>query len=64
MQLCIDVSASVPFSKRALKALYALANSNRSVPLSVTTAWNASSVRFASLEVHHDAPSCKLPDKR
>jgi hypothetical protein len=32
MQLCIDASASVPFCKRVLSTLYALANANRSVP--------------------------------
>ena len=36
MQLCIDASASVPFCKRAPKALYALTNSNRSAPPSIS----------------------------
>src|SRR5829696_3199842 len=38
MQLCSDTSASVPFCKRGLKVLYALANSNRSAPPSVSSA--------------------------
>jgi hypothetical protein len=33
MQLCIDVSASVPLCKRAPEALYTLANSSRPEPL-------------------------------
>jgi hypothetical protein len=64
LQFRIDVSVSVPFCKRAPKALYALANSNRSAPFSVSKARNASSVRFAGLEVHHDAPAGELPDER
>jgi hypothetical protein len=36
MQLCIVASVSVPFCKRGLKALYALANSNRSAPPSIS----------------------------
>jgi hypothetical protein len=53
MQLCIDASTFAPFCKRAFKALYALANSNQSLPTSVSTARKASALRFASVEVHH-----------
>jgi hypothetical protein len=60
----MNVSASVPFSKHALRVLYALANSNCSAPLSLSTAWNDSAVWFADLEVHHNAPACELPDER
>ena len=42
MQLCIDVSASVPFCKRALRAGYALANFSRSTPYSDSSARNRS----------------------
>src|SRR3712207_4161768 len=38
LQFRIDVSASAPFCKRALRALYALANSNRSAPPPVSRA--------------------------
>jgi hypothetical protein len=41
MQLCIDASTSVPLCKRGLKVLYALANSNLSVPLVESSARNA-----------------------
>jgi hypothetical protein len=37
----MDDSASVPFCKRGLKTLYALANSNRSVPLVESSARKA-----------------------
>jgi hypothetical protein len=43
LQFRKDVSASVPFSKHALRALYALADSNCSAPLSVSTARNLGS---------------------
>jgi hypothetical protein len=39
----MDVSVSVPFCKRGLKALYALANSNRSAPYSDSSARNLTS---------------------
>src|ERR671912_679330 len=52
MQLRIDASVSVPFCKRALRALYALSNSNRSAPLVDSSAQNASARWFADLEVH------------
>src|SRR5215212_304021 len=42
----MDVSASVPFSKHALRALYALANSNCSAPLSLSTARNCKPFSF------------------
>src|SRR5688572_18120190 len=42
----MDVSVSMPFCKRSLRALYALVNSNRAVPLSVSRALKRSSVRF------------------
>jgi hypothetical protein len=38
MQLCIDASASMPFCKRVLRALYALVSSKRSAPPSVSSA--------------------------
>src|SRR5829696_7799778 len=40
MQLCIDVSAFIPFCKRVLRALYALVSSKRSAPPSVSRARN------------------------
>src|SRR5829696_4394496 len=43
MQLCIDVSASIPFCKRVLRALYALVSSKRSAPPSVSRARNLGS---------------------
>jgi hypothetical protein len=51
----MDVRASVPLCKSGLRALYTLANSSRSEPLVDSSARNASSVRFAGLEVHHSA---------
>ncbi len=46
-----DISASVPFCKRAPRALYALTNSNRSAPPSVSRARNrgAESVWFRNV---------------
>ena len=40
VQFRMDVGASVPFSKRALRALYALPNFNCSAPLSPSSARN------------------------
>jgi hypothetical protein len=47
LRFCIGVSVSVPFCKCALRALYALANSNRSVPPLVIRVRNRSSGDFA-----------------
>ena len=44
----MDVSASVPFCKRALRALYALANSNHSAPPSVSRVRNCHPFSFRS----------------
>jgi hypothetical protein len=43
LRFCIAVSASVPFCKRGLRGLYALANSSRSVLPSVSRTRNLSS---------------------
>jgi hypothetical protein len=53
LQIRMDDSASVPFCKRGLRALYALANANCSAPLVDSSARNASARWFADLEVHH-----------
>ena len=57
LQFRMDVSVSVPLCKRALTALYTVANSSCSEPLVDSSAWKVSSVRFAGLEVHHSASS-------
>jgi hypothetical protein len=51
------------YGPRRASFLYTFVNSNRSVLPPVSRAWNVSSVRFASLELHHDAPSGELPDE-
>jgi len=51
MQLCIDASASVPFRKRALRALYALANSNLASP-PVSRALKRTAGFFVFLDLH------------
>ena len=48
LQFRIDASASVPFCKRALRALYALANSNLSAPPSVSRIQNCHPLSFRS----------------
>jgi hypothetical protein len=48
----MDVSASVPICRRALTVLYALANSIRSAPLSVSVALNLSSSDFVVMGLY------------
>jgi len=72
MQLRIDASASVLFCKRALRALYALANSNRSVPFSDSRALKRTPSVFVFSDLHGDPVQTKevatlgddLPSKR
>jgi hypothetical protein len=61
LQFRMDVSASVPFSKHALRALYALADSNRSAPHFDNSALNASPSRrmLLSIDVSASVPLCK-----
>jgi len=58
LQLRIDASAFAPFCERAFKALYTLANSNRSVPLSASRARKR---RMDSFAFRKDAPFLHLP---
>ena len=54
LQFRMDVSASVPFRKRAFKVLYALVNSIRSAPLSVSVAVNLSPSGFVFSGLYRD----------
>ena len=54
MQLCIDASASVPFCKRTIRALYALTNSNRSAPLVDSSARKANPIPFVFCRIRND----------
>jgi len=53
MQLCIDVSASVAFCKRALKALNTLANFSHSAPLVDCSAWKCNPETLVLLRIRH-----------
>src|SRR5215212_10478538 len=52
IQLCIDASASVPFCKRVLRALYALVSSKRSAPPSVSWALKRTPRDFVVSDLH------------
>jgi hypothetical protein len=62
MQLCIDVSVSVPLCKRAFRALYALANSSRSEAVGrQLSAERQFGAVCQELEVHHSASTLHIP---
>src|SRR5215208_7640227 len=52
MQLCIDARVTVPFCKRTPRALYALANSIRSAPPSVSRALKRKPTVFVVSDLH------------
>ena len=53
MQLCIDASASMPFCKRVLMALYTLVSSKRSAPPSVSSARKRSPESFVFCRIRN-----------
>jgi hypothetical protein len=54
MQFRMDVSAFVPFCKRTPRTLYALANSIRSAPPSVSRALKRTPSDFVISDLHRD----------